>query len=342
MSATGTIGLTGGIPADIDMRLDNVRYTDGSFVSTVLDGGLTIRGPMLGGGGVVAGTIDLGLTEISVAEGLGAGAQATLEQVTHYRPPPGVLRTLERAQVGAPRPPTSTGRTDLTLDIRIRAPRQIFVRGRGLDVELGGEMVVRGTLADIQPVGQFTLRRGRLNILGQRIEFEEGSLQLVGNLDPQINFVARTVSDDVTATITVEGSASSPKITLSSEPQLPADEVLARIIFNRSAANLSAFQLAQLAAAAAELTGGGGNGLLDQLRSVTGLDDLDIVTEADGSTALRAGKYVSDNVYVDVQTGSDGVSRAQINLDINRNLSARGSVASDGNTTFGLFFERDY
>ena len=342
VSATGTIGLTGGIPADIDMRLDNVRYTDGSFVSTVLDGGLTIRGPMLGGGGVVAGTIDLGLTEISVAEGLGAGAQATLEQVTHYRPPPGVLRTLERAQVGAPRPPTSTGRTDLTLDIRIRAPRQIFVRGRGLDVELGGEMVVRGTLADIQPVGQFTLRRGRLNILGQRIEFEEGSLQLVGNLDPQINFVARTVSDDVTATITVEGSASSPKITLSSEPQLPADEVLARIIFNRSAANLSAFQLAQLAAAAAELTGGGGNGLLDQLRSVTGLDDLDIVTEADGSTALRAGKYVSDNVYVDVQTGSDGVSRAQINLDINRNLSARGSVASDGNTTFGLFFERDY
>lgn len=342
VSASGTLGLTGGMPADIEARIDDVRYTDGTFVSTRLDGGLTVRGPLLGGGGVVAGTIDLGETEISVAEGLGAGAQATLEQVTHYRPPPGVLLTLERAQVGAPNPPRPAGRTDLTLDVRIRAPRQIFVRGRGLDVELGGEMVVRGTLSDIQPVGQFTLRRGRLNILGQRLDFEEGSLQLVGNLDPQINFVARTVSDDVTATITVEGSASSPRIILSSEPDLPQDEILARIIFNRSAANLSAFQLAQLAAAAAELAGGGGNGLLDQLRSATGLDDLDIVTEADGSTAVRAGKYIDDNIYVDVQTGSDGVSRAQINLDINRNLSARGSVASDGNTTLGIFFERDY
>ena len=60
--------------------------------------------------------------------------------------------------------------------MRINAPNQIFVRGRGLDVELGGEVRVQGTTTDIQPVGQFDLRRGRLLILGQRIEFDEGSL----------------------------------------------------------------------------------------------------------------------------------------------------------------------
>ena len=75
--------------------------------------------------------------------------------------------------------------------MRISAPNQIFVRGRGLDVEIGGQMTVRGTTTDIQPVGQFDLRRGRILILGQRIDFDEGSLQLVGNLDPQIHFVAR-------------------------------------------------------------------------------------------------------------------------------------------------------
>ena len=57
---------------------------------------------------------------------------------------------------------------------------------------------------------------------------------------------------------------------------------------------------------------------------------------------MRAGKYIDDNIYLDVQTDTDGVSRAEVNLDINRNVTARGSVGSDGNTTIGLFFERDY
>lgn len=344
ISAGGSLSLDGtrGFPADLTMQINDVRYTDGSFVTTRISGDLAVQGPLVGGGGLISGEIDLGETDISVAEGLGSNANAALEQVHHYLPPAGVQQTLDRAEIGEPSPPQSGNRTDLMLDIRIRAPRQIFVRGRGLDVEVGGEMVVRGTLSDVQPVGQFDLRRGRISILGQRIDFEEGSLQLVGNLDPQIHFVARTVSDDVTAVVTVDGSASSPEIVFSSDPELPQDEVLARIIFNRSSDNLSAFQLAQLAAAAAELAGGGGNGLLGQLRSSAGLDDLDVITESNGSTAVRAGRYIDDNIYLEVQTGSDGISRAQINIDLNRSLTARGSVGNDGNTTIGLFYERDY
>jgi translocation and assembly module TamB len=209
-------------------------------------------------------------------------------------------------------------------------------------VELGGDLRIQGTTNDVQPVGQFDLRRGRLLILGQRIEFDEGSLQLVGNLDPLIHFVARTQSEDVTAIVTVDGRVSSPQISFSSQPPLPEDEVLARVLFNRATQDLSAFQVAQLAAAAAELAGGGGPGLLSQIRGATGLDDLDVITQEDGSTAVRAGKYIDENIYLDVQTDTDGVSRAEINLDVTDNLTARGSVGTDGNTTFGLFFERDY
>jgi translocation and assembly module TamB len=201
---------------------------------------------------------------------------------------------------------------------------------------------VQGLTTDVQPVGQFDMRRGRLLILGQRIDFDEGSLTLIGDLDPQVHFVAQTQSEDVTAIVTVQGRASEPEIIFSSQPELPQDEVLARVLFNRATQDLSAFQLAQLAAAAAELAGAGGPGILSQLRSATGLDDLDIVTEDDGSTALRAGKYINENVYLDVQTDSSGVSQAEVSLDINDRLTARGSVGSDGNSTIGIFFERDY
>lgn len=342
IEAQGRVTLTPGYPADLTARLNDVVYTDGAFVSTRANGNFTMKGPLLGAGGMLSGQIDLGRTEISVAEGLGAGAQV-LEKVEHVATPRPVQVTLKRAKLDEPRSARGTP-IQIGLDVLVRAPNQIFVRGRGLDVEVGGELRVQGTMADIQPVGQFDLRRGRLNILGQRIDFDEGYVQLIGNLDPQLRFVAETQSGDVTAIITVEGRASAPTISFTSEPSLPQDEVLAQVLFNRTTDNLSAFQLAQLAAAAAELAGGGGGGpgIMDQLRNATGLDDLDVVTAEDGATAVRAGRYVSDRVYVDVQSDTRGVSQAEVNYEINDSLNARGSVGTDGNTTIGLFFERDY
>jgi translocation and assembly module TamB len=65
------------------------------------------------------------------------------------------------------------------------------------------------------------------------------------------------------------------------------------------------------------------------------------VTGEDGSAAVRAGKYISENVYTDVTVGQD-TGEVSLNLDLNPSLTVRGSVASDGNTGVGIFFERDY
>lgn len=346
LTAEGRVALNAaaGYPASLSGRIIDVRYTDGAFITTRLSGNLSVEGPLVGGAGLLSGQIDLGRTEISIAEGLGGQAQQALQQVEHVATPGPVQVTLDRARVGEMRGAAqrASDTPGMRLDVRIDAPNQIFVRGRGLDVELGGSVRIQGRTNDIQPVGQFDLRRGRLLILAQRIEFTEGSLQLVGNLDPLLHFVARTRSQDVTAIVTVTGRVSAPEIVFSSEPPLPQDEVLARILFNRATTNLSPFQLAQLAAAAAELAGTGGPGVMSQIRNATGLDDLDIVTEDNGATAVRAGKYLDENLYVNVQSDTEGVTQAEINLDVSDHVTARGSVASDGNTTIGLFYERDF
>ncbi len=64
ITAEGRVTLAPGYPADLTARLNNVRYTDGVFVSTRLDGELAMRGPLVGGGGMLSGEIDLGRTEI--------------------------------------------------------------------------------------------------------------------------------------------------------------------------------------------------------------------------------------------------------------------------------------
>ena len=351
ISGSGSVELSGprGYPADINMRFDDVRYTDGTLATTRFRGTLGVSGPLVGGGGQIRGRITLDKTEISIEEGLGSNAGAVLDEIQHLRPPPRVVETLRLADVNQPEDTASSsgggggGDGGFLLDIRVNAPNQVFIRGRGLDVELGGELSIQGTTSNPAPVGEFRLRRGRISILTQRVDFTEGALSLDGDLDPEVNFVAESRSGDVTAIITVSGRASDPDITFSSQPELPQDEVLSRLLFNRAAQDLSPFQIAQLAAAAAELAGvGGGPGVLSELRSATGLDNLDILTNEDGSTGVQAGKYVADDVYLDAQTNSNGETEVGVVYDVNDNITARGSVGSDGNTIFGLFFERDY
>ncbi|MEN0088115.1 MAG: hypothetical protein AAF737_06745, partial [Pseudomonadota bacterium] len=54
-----------------------------------------------------------------------------------------------------------------------------------------------------------------------------------------------------------------------------------------------------------------------------------------------AGDAASYAVGDETQAGAGG-GEVSINLDITRNLKAKGSVASDGNSKLGIFFEKDY
>ncbi|MCB1383851.1 MAG: translocation/assembly module TamB domain-containing protein [Notoacmeibacter sp.] len=337
VSASGSLSLAAGIPANLAISLDNARYSDGELVAATLSGKLALEG-VLARDPVLSGRIRIERAELTVPESLSSAED--IAAVKHRSTPGDVLKTLSRAL-----PRGETGRNGsagplLRLNVDVNAPARIFLRGRGLDAELGGTVSLTGPVSDISPSGGFRIIRGRLSILGQRITLDSGQVTLIGDLDPYVDFTATTPGTDIDVTIKVTGRVSDLDITFSSQPELPQDEVLSRLIFGRGITGLSPIQLAKLAAAAAELAGGGPS-VLDQVREATGLDDLDIVTDQKGSTAAKAGRYVTDNVYLGVQAGSQGNSKVTIDLDVTKNLKARGSLGSE-DAGVGLFFEKDY
>jgi translocation and assembly module TamB len=338
ISASGTISTREGLPANLSIALDNARYADRDLVVATVSGTLSVTGPLTRDP-LIAGNIAVDRAEISVPENLAGGAAAI--DVKHLNPPPSVEATLRRARANDGTPTPSARPSVARLNVTVSAPNRIFVRGRGLDAELGGQVTLTGPITAIQPVGGFQLVRGRLSILGQRITFDEGTVTLVGDLDPYLNFVARSQGSDIIVFITVTGRISDIQVAFSSQPELPEDEVLARLVFNRGLNELSPLQIAQLAAAAAELAGGG-TSLLGSLRQATGLDDIDVVTDSEGNPAVRAGRYIQDNIYLGVEAGTEGTTRGSINLDITDELKARGSVGSNGDSSLGIFYERDY
>ena len=217
----------------------------------------------------------------------------------------------------------------------------VFVRGRGIDAELGGELSIAGTAADPQVSGGFDMRRGRILILTKRLDFTSGEITFGGGLIPVLNMEATTTSAQTTITIDVTGMANDPNISFSSAPALPQDEVLARLIFGQSMSRLSPLQIAQLADAVSQLAGGGSTSLLDTLRSNLGVDDLDISTDDSGQTTVSVGRYINNRTYLQVEQGGEEGARATINLDVGRGVKLKAGAGTEGGSA-GIFYEREY
>lgn len=344
ISITGPITMDAPQTADIAINLDEVVIKDPELYETSISGGVTVRGPITGGA-QIAGNLVLGQTDIQVPSS-GVGALGDLPDVQHLGATAAVNNTLSNAGVlgndAATDTDTSAG-PSYPLDVTISAPSRIFIRGRGLDAELGGSLRIGGTTKNVQPVGLFELVRGRISILQQRFDLTEGSVSLQGSFEPYIRLVAQTEARTGTViNIIVEGPASEPNVTFESLPSLPQDEVLAQLIFGRDLANISPLQAVQLAAAVGTLAGKGGGGLIDDFRQGIGLDDFDVTTDEDGNAAVRAGKYLTENVYTDVTVSSDGSTEINLNLDITDQITAKGTVDAAGDTSIGVFFEKDY
>jgi len=347
LSVTGPVGLAPPFEANLAIAGTDLVIRDPSLYEARGNGQLTVTGPLTGGA-LIAGAVNLDTVELRVPSS-GVGALGDIPPVFHIEPSLPVRQTLARAEISvdgtlpggeATAPETGAG-SGFVLDILLNAPARVFIRGRGLDAELGGQLRLTGSTRQIIPIGQFSLLRGRLSILGQRFELTEGQATIQGDFNPYIRLVAQTEARTGTAiSIIVEGPLSSPEVTFASTPELPQDEVLAQLLFGVDIESISPLQAIRLASAVATLAGEG-TGVLDDIRGQAGLADFDVTTTANGDIALRLGRYITENVYTDVVV-SPQETEATINLDLTPDFTVRAGVDTDGETTLGIYFERDY
>ena len=222
-------------------------------------------------------------------------------------PPNVVVLDVRRPGRAVPPAPRAYA-SGIGLSVAVDATSAVFVRGRGLDAELAGELHVAGTVAEPVVTGGFDLRNGTFNLGGAPLRFTSGRLGFnASNLrkafDPTLDFVATTVSAGVTASVTIGGYADAPTFALTSTPELPPDKILARIVFGQSVTQLSALQIGQIGVALAAISGVGGAGLnpLATVQRALGLDRLSISSSSSSAsgatstaTSVEAGRYLSN------------------------------------------------
>jgi translocation and assembly module TamB len=357
-AAPGSLGVTGSIgvlqpkmPIDLKIIAQNAQPVVSKLVTANLDADLHVSGT-LAEHIEVGGTVHLNRTLIGIPNSL----------------PPNVAVLDVRRSGAAPRRVAEKPLV-IDMDIKVQAPQQILVQGRGLDAEMGGELQISGSLDSPRVSGGFDLQRGSFSLSTSKLNFSAGHVGFSGEglqskIDPTLDFTADTAIPQGTATLHITGYADSPQFDFTSSPALPQDEIMAHLMFGESASQLTALQLAQIGYALASLSGVGGGGGFDPLAKVQktlGLDRLSFgagtATNAAGENtgaSIQAGRYISKRIYIEAKQSNTGTSQLEADVDLTKRLKLQTRVGNgtasvqgttpenDPGSSIGLIYQFEY
>ncbi len=311
VTGSGTISLAREGGSNLKLDLQHFRLIDNDDAEATASGQVVLTREA-DGKIKIAGALVLDRAQIN-AEAKLKPSVVSLDVVEKNRPDR--LNTQYRPQA-ARTPP-------VTLDITLRAPRRVFVKGRGVDVELSVDAHVTGALSSPYLDGTARVFQGSYDFAGKRFQFDEtGVIVLASSADRiRLDLSATEQGPSLTATVRIKGTAAKPDISLTSTPSLPQEEILSQVLFGASASQLSGGQTAQLASTVTALASGGGFDVLGSLRQFAKLDRLAIGGDQTSGFTVAGGKYIGDNVYLEVVGGGRQGPSVDAEWRIRRSLS---------------------
>jgi len=353
------------IDITMDAELSEDTITVSTFTARGEDGG-TLNGSGQMGLGEGTGTVDIRAEKLRVLSRREGQAEVSgelnLSRTTELLRLGGDLRVTDAdiniARLPKPGLPTlqidfgetneeeetrSFASTATDIDIRVVSDGRIKVRGRGLNASMNLDARVQGPFDAPAVTGQMSIDRGRFDFLSKRFEFRESSVVLrEDTLQSRLFLEAVRETSELTAVVAITGTLERPEIKLTSEPNLPEDEVLSRILFGRSPTQLTAIETARLAAAISQLSGGGGFDLFGSLENAIGLDTLEIGQNDTGQTQLTTGKYLSDDVYLEVRTAAEGTPGIAVEWQVRENISLEAETLPNDGQRLSVQWKKDF
>ncbi|HEX7776688.1 MAG TPA: translocation/assembly module TamB domain-containing protein, partial [Parvibaculum sp.] len=342
VEADGAVSLAQGIfPAiSIGARFANAHLVRRSDADVSVDGAVQLIGPRFPPDAEAPLTLKGALTTTSAQIRIPESLSASIPQIEVVE----INGEPARAAM-----PGSESAVPLQLDLAVKIDKPARVSGRGLDSLWTGDFNVTGPATEPVVTGTLTSLRGALDFAGKTFTLTKGSVHFLGEtpIDPNLDVALDYKRSDLAATVSVTGQSSSPSIVLSSTPDLPRDELLSRILFNKGVGELSATEGVQLANTLAQLSGSGfgvsGAGILDRMQQSLGLDVLRIDSAQSGATTLAAGKYIEKGVYVGVEQGAlASDSSVKVEITVTPQISVDTRLGQNASGDVGINWKWDY
>ncbi|MBX7065685.1 MAG: translocation/assembly module TamB domain-containing protein [Parachlamydiales bacterium] len=313
-------------PFRVRLNIDGLQFTEIDLVKATATGNLLLEGNMLSA--IAKGEVQIQQCDLTIPD--------------HIPRPLPHLDVVYRNAIHPVEPPQGHDHPyPLRLDLKISAPANISIEGRGLTSKWTGDFHLGGTATQLAAKGSLDLVEGEFNFSTRSFKLTEGSLAFSGieHQMPYLNLAAQVETKGITITARLKGPLDDPQITLLSNPPLPLGSILSYLLFGQDISEIGGFQALQLATSLASLAGTGPD-VMEATRKSLGVDRLRVVTEPTeegGETvALQVGKYISKGVLVSFTQGADE-SSTNISVEIELKNNFVFQIESDQRQEQGKF-----
>lgn len=337
IKASGRLNITDAISLLTTVEFQDARFSAGPVEKIEASGSLSVRGDI--NDLLVSG-------DISVEE-----LEAKL-----FTPPTDGLVDIDVVVAGhgdevfvrESRPPR---RSSANYAVRVSADDKITIKGRGLNSEWRADVQISGNVTGPLILGNMTLVRGDLEFSGRRFNLTRGVLafDMLSPNDPTIDLRAeRETRDGTTVSVQISGRSSAMKVALESAPSRTNEDVMALVLFDKTADQLSPFQSFQVADALTQLGGVGvfgGKGFAGAAQDALGLDLLNIDFDQSDSSAsqLTVGKYVTGGLFITASQNARGENGSlRIEYEIGQSFSIETELKQDGDQKISGNWKRDF
>ena len=224
------------------------------------------------------------------------------------------------------------------INLAVVTPGRFLVDGYGLFSAWRTDLLISGYLNEPKISGTVEAVKGSLDFLNKMFKLEKGTVTMAGGdvANPLIDMLMSNTSNNFTSYIKITGTAKKLKLSLTSEPPMPQDDVLAHILFGKNANELGRYEALELATAMAKVATGLGS-KTDGARKVLGVDVLRVKSSEDrgstGGLAVETGKYINDSLYVGVEQsakGPAGIVQLEITPTLKFELRSQGTNTQGG------------
>lgn len=233
------------------------------------------------------------------------------------------------------------------IDVSIHIPNDFRIRGRGLDLELQGDLNISDDIASPNVIGELRAIKGSLIVLGRSLQLERGTVSFYGHdaTDPSLDILLSTEVGGNRISILIAGTVRKPKVTLKSLPEMEENDIVAVLLFGQSFDDLNDDQADFVYDRTAEMFAALGVAALRKNMSA-----VDVVSYQGAGTGERAntvtlGKYINPDVLLSyIYSTEDPQGRSFVSLEyfLPKRFKIDTVLGRKSQAGIGVGWARDY
>ncbi len=294
-------------PYALKCTFDSTQIMKSDFIDAKADGEIEIKGNL--NKGLIKGKVEINSGLITIPEEIPLIVPAIPTTYINQK-----KETVPRAQKAKQYP--------IFLDLELNMPKNIFVKGRGVDAELEGHIYLTGSLDDIISSGRLNVAKGSYSFSGKTFELIDSRIIFPGikGAFPELAITGQVEQGGIVINANLKGPLNAPKLYFTSSPSLPLGSILSLLLFGQEISGISALQALQVANTISSLSGD--NNVLEAAKKKLGIDRLAVIAtsseenEDPDQVAILIGKYIMKNVLLSFSRGFDyGVTNIIVEVD---------------------------